>query len=396
MKIFISHSSEDIKIVRYFVEKILRLGLEITMDSIFCTSMEEHGIESGKHIPSRIREELLTSNLVIIFISKNYKKSEVCLNELGAAWITLNEDRVIPILLPDVDFNELGLFLFAKFGLNVINENDLNKFADDSKKILGIEFGFSNYRTQVSAFLNAINIPEIEINPLNIEEIMHENYQDCYNNNLEPYDELLRKAIPMRWSGIHRIDDITTRDLILEDLSKSDFIEQLWCKYSEGDFYVRSLMKLKNGNWILSDKELKITDMWVCMFPSEQEEFILIKTEKLDPFNIESDIGGNDYRVGILDNGTLVSYNEFWNGFSVIDGKRVRINSDSAKVRYRYETEHWFFLVTMYHKIGYGYNANVVFDFCNKIDKGLIELNDEILWDFLSLLENHPIVDMYL
>jgi hypothetical protein len=39
-------------------------------------------------------------------ISKNYKDSEICLNEMGAVWAADNHVRYY--LLPDVDFKEIG------------------------------------------------------------------------------------------------------------------------------------------------------------------------------------------------------------------------------------------------------------------------------------------------
>jgi len=45
-KIFISHSSKDIDFVKSFVENILRLGLDIPPERIFCSSIEELKVES--------------------------------------------------------------------------------------------------------------------------------------------------------------------------------------------------------------------------------------------------------------------------------------------------------------------------------------------------------------
>jgi hypothetical protein len=39
-------------------------------------------------------------------LSKNYKKSEICLNEMGAVWAV--DNRVRYYLLPNVDFKEIG------------------------------------------------------------------------------------------------------------------------------------------------------------------------------------------------------------------------------------------------------------------------------------------------
>ena len=57
-------------------------------------------------------------------ISSNYKKSEICLNEMGAAWAL--DKRIIPIVFPDVDFESIGWLLIAKKGFK-LNDASLYK-----------------------------------------------------------------------------------------------------------------------------------------------------------------------------------------------------------------------------------------------------------------------------
>lgn len=92
-KIFISHSSKDIDYVKSFVDNILILGLDIPSEKIFCSSMDGYGVKSGQYIPDRLKEEINKSALALLFISKNYKASEICLNEVGAAWATLKKKQ---------------------------------------------------------------------------------------------------------------------------------------------------------------------------------------------------------------------------------------------------------------------------------------------------------------
>lgn len=106
MKIFLSHSSVDKPIVDKFVDKILRLSCGFNISDIVYTSMEETGVRLGESIPSFIKDNLQTSDIVFCFISENYKRSEVCLNEMGAAW-ALNK-KIISLLLPGITFNSLG------------------------------------------------------------------------------------------------------------------------------------------------------------------------------------------------------------------------------------------------------------------------------------------------
>lgn len=85
-QLFISHSSNDKKLVEAFVEKILRLGIGIPADNIFCTSIETMGIKNGDDMRSHIRQNILGCDLALLMISGSYIKSSICLNEMGAIW----------------------------------------------------------------------------------------------------------------------------------------------------------------------------------------------------------------------------------------------------------------------------------------------------------------------
>lgn len=105
-KIFISHSSYDKDIVEKFVDHILQLGIGIKPEDIFCTSIEDLGIRNGEDIRKHIHENIRNVDYSFLMISKNYKASEICLNEMGAVWAYDNNVRLY--ILPDVDFKEIG------------------------------------------------------------------------------------------------------------------------------------------------------------------------------------------------------------------------------------------------------------------------------------------------
>lgn len=105
-KIFISHSSKDKDIMEKFTDYILQLGIGLNSEDIFCTSIEEMGIKNGEEIRRHIRENVQLADFSFLMISKNYKESEICLNEMGAVWAANN--RVRYYVLPNVDFKEIG------------------------------------------------------------------------------------------------------------------------------------------------------------------------------------------------------------------------------------------------------------------------------------------------
>jgi hypothetical protein len=103
-RIFISHSTKDKEIVDEFCDKILHFVLNIdTTKSVFCTSLAGRKPLSGEDFRDRIKSELTKSTYVLQFISKNYKSSEVCLNEMGAAWV-LNT-KIIPLALEPGEYD---------------------------------------------------------------------------------------------------------------------------------------------------------------------------------------------------------------------------------------------------------------------------------------------------
>ena len=105
-RIFISHSSKDKDIMEKFTDDILQLGIGLSHEDIFCTSIEEMGIKNGEDIRRHIRDNVQSADFSFLMISKNYKESEICLNEMGAVWAT--DNRVRYYILPNVDFKEIG------------------------------------------------------------------------------------------------------------------------------------------------------------------------------------------------------------------------------------------------------------------------------------------------
>jgi hypothetical protein len=395
-KIFISHSSKDIDYVKSFVENILRLGLDIPSERIFCSSMEGHGVKSGQYIPDRLKEEINKSSLALLFISKHYKSSEICLNEVGAAWAMLEKETVIPMVLPNIDFSEIGFLDLSRLGLKVYEREGILKLIQDCKEQLNPSFNLEKLHKKIEDYLGDIaklNIAESSPKINEPEEV--DEWTDCFTDNLYPLNEIIRKAIPAHEDGIHKINDVKTQTQILTDLSQAKFLRHFWYKQAEGDYYVERLNKLSTGNWLIStfNWEVKILEMWVCMDTEIQYEFILIKIDKLEFYKLESDIGGTSYNVGVLKDGTVVSENERLNGYAIINGETIDLHEHGVEPKVRDDEQHWVFLVSDYHKAGY--NANETIDFCEKLDNGEVIVNEENVYQFLRGLRNNPVVIRY-
>ena len=104
-RVFISHSSKDKQYVTDFVNHILCLGIGLSPDDIFCTSIEDMTMRNGEDIRMHIQENIRSAEYSFLLVSNNYKASEVCVNEMGAVWAYKANVRLF--LLPNTDFTSI-------------------------------------------------------------------------------------------------------------------------------------------------------------------------------------------------------------------------------------------------------------------------------------------------
>ncbi len=97
MKLFISHSSRDQEIADAFVD-LLTGGLGVYINDIFCSSTDGTKIGIGDPWRETIKKNIEKAKLVFFIVSKDFKYSEICQNELGAAWI-IDIKKIIPLLI---------------------------------------------------------------------------------------------------------------------------------------------------------------------------------------------------------------------------------------------------------------------------------------------------------
>lgn len=107
-KIFISHSEKDIAYVSKFVELLEKIGVK--QEHLFCSSVAGYQIPMSDNdeddIYKYLREQFRDHELFVIYmLSKDYYKSAVCLNEMGAAWVLKTAYQ--SILLPKTDFSKV-------------------------------------------------------------------------------------------------------------------------------------------------------------------------------------------------------------------------------------------------------------------------------------------------
>lgn len=136
-EIFISHSSEDEEIVQAFVDLILDNGLTIKPTNIFCTSLDGMKIKSGEEWRDFIKERLMNTKITFLIITPNYKESEICLNEMGAAWV-LNA-IVIPLAVEPINYESVGVIMEVRQVEKILDGKALDRIKDIVREKLDID-----------------------------------------------------------------------------------------------------------------------------------------------------------------------------------------------------------------------------------------------------------------
>jgi len=153
-KIFVSYASADATIINSFVKEILMLGCGLSSSDIFCT-LAPTAIRTGDDFRNIIVESMKGSNYVFCMISENYRKSEVCQNELGAAW-ALEHKRILPFKFPNIKFTELGFLNVVKQAADITDVSKLDELYVELCECYGLQQNWINFNQRKSDFLKVV------------------------------------------------------------------------------------------------------------------------------------------------------------------------------------------------------------------------------------------------
>lgn len=154
-KIFISHSSADEAIVNAFVKEILLLGCHFSPQDIFCT-LDHTAIRTGEDFRDVIVKNMKGCDYVICLISDNYKQSEICQNEMGAAW-TLEDKRVLPFKFPNVKFSEIGFLNVVKQAADITDSSKLDELYVELCEYYDVQQDFIHFNKRKADFMKVVN-----------------------------------------------------------------------------------------------------------------------------------------------------------------------------------------------------------------------------------------------
>lgn len=198
-KVFISHASADEEIVSKFVDNILCHGCGIKEEDIVYTSRVDSGITNGDDIPAAIKDGIRESVIFFMMVSDNYRNSEVCLNEMGAAW--MDDDLIKKIIvLPGVYFNHMGWLMSLKKATSIKDEQGLDAIHDEVCDAMSTRIQTATWNRNRKRFLEEIEgitssgmdkvsvslVPVAEEEPMDLLD-----YQDSFSDHMKRYTAIL-------------------------------------------------------------------------------------------------------------------------------------------------------------------------------------------------------------
>lgn len=135
-RIFLSHSSSDVKLAQLLVE-LLRSALDLRADDIRCTSVDGYRLPGGVETNPQLRQEIRNAVIMIGLITSDSLESDYVKAELGARWET--EGTLIPLLARGTSAADLKGPLAGYNALYCRNAAELHQLVVDVSTQLGEE-----------------------------------------------------------------------------------------------------------------------------------------------------------------------------------------------------------------------------------------------------------------
>ena len=233
MKLFISHSSQDLAFVKPLVELFEHMGL--TPENMFCSSISGYGVPLDGNIYNFLREQFQNYNLRVVFVlSENYYNSPVCLNEMGAAWVLLK--KYTCILIPQFDYRDVkGVIEQMRISIKLDSDGtELKARLNELKSILDKEF-------EMSRSLNFQNVWERHrdefVEKVGSTQVYWKNLRELRDKN-RPFSEwiyplnMLIKVNPFSYDAMYMLGAIYAQ---MDDLENAVKYLKMTVKFSESD-----------------------------------------------------------------------------------------------------------------------------------------------------------------
>ena len=135
MRIFISHSSNDVQVAKLLVE-LLGKALNLKSDAIRCTSVDGYRMQAGVPVDERLRTEVHEAELLVGIITPASVRSPYVMFELGARWGA--GKPMIPLLASGATTEHLGGPLAGINALDSREGSQLHQLLEEAAQHLSV------------------------------------------------------------------------------------------------------------------------------------------------------------------------------------------------------------------------------------------------------------------
>lgn len=191
---------------------LIETGIGIGSNEIFCSSLEGMGIPSGSNFVTFIKDQITSPKVVILLLTQSYYRSLFCVCEMGASWALSH--KIIPILVPPLQYTDMKAVLNGIQALNINNTNDLNQMRDELVEKLTVKGNaFAKWEVKRDQFLENIkSISEPNIDPT-VDYKKFTELSDRYSEAVQEFKNYEEK--------------LAAKDKIIEELKKLKDVEEV-------------------------------------------------------------------------------------------------------------------------------------------------------------------------
>ena len=146
MRVFISHSDDDVEIASLLIS-LLRNALNLSREDIRCSGVDGYRLPVGAQVDETLRREVNDAPVFVGLITPSALTSVYVLFELGARWGA--EKRMLPLLASGATPDLLVGPLKSINALDSSNASQVIQFVEDAADALGVDAGSASAYVQV-------------------------------------------------------------------------------------------------------------------------------------------------------------------------------------------------------------------------------------------------------
>ncbi|MGX9728538.1 MAG: toll/interleukin-1 receptor domain-containing protein [Candidatus Electronema sp. VV] len=190
IKIFISHSSADVKLAEAIVE-LLRDSIGLNPNDIRCTSVDGYRLPAGANTESILREEVNSSEVFLALLSEASIKSTYVIFELGARWSS--GKRLFPLLAPKLKPVALNGPITSLNCLSCTSAAQLHQLVSEIADDLKIQVNKpSVYQKRIDNILNYKEQENNESRKINADSIQKMDTKKYIDEHLRSESDLIK------------------------------------------------------------------------------------------------------------------------------------------------------------------------------------------------------------